>query len=278
MTAYDEKCSFLDLPGQDQYLYVITYIPSRPTGPGVVIAPPIGRERLRCYRESANLARDLANQGYPVIRFDYRGEGESGGAFQQADLTSRVEDLAAAAHELARLSGQDRVCLLGLRLGAVIAVMAAAELNPEHLLLVDPLCNPRGQVRALLRSNVVLQTSYHGRVSRDAAALRQAVDRGEPVSVYGFMLGAPLLRELETVAIKPLLSDFSGRADIIAMGPREAPPKRDVAGWLDLLGKGGAQARHRCAVLPFSWNSRRRWVPSLGPLNEAVLACLEETT
>ncbi len=275
MISFSEECTFLDLQQRDQSLYICRYLPRRPRGPGMVIVPPIGRERLRCYREMASLARDLCRKGHPVLRFDYRGEGESTGSFQEATLCSRAEDVGAAADELRRASGVEEICLTGLRIGSVIALMAAQAQGIERLLLVDPICNPRGYARTLLRSNVVLQTHYFGKVTRDAATLRQALEEKESVSVFGFMLGKPLLEELETLDLEPLLSTFAGRSDLIYMSPRDAPPKRDAKRWLELLAEAG-EVQARCAVIAFSWTSRKRWVPRLGPLNEAVARCLEE--
>ena len=273
MTAYSETCSFLKLPREGQSLYMCTYLPASPTASGVVIAPPIGRERLRCYRELANLARHLAAQGRPVIRFDYRGEGESTGKFERLNLSSRVQDIGYAAAELRRLCGVEEICLLGLRLGAVLALMAAPRVQARRLVLVDPICNPRGQANALLRANVVLQTHYTGKVSQDSATLRKALSRGETVPVYGFMVGKPLMDELEALDPKALLDGFQGEADFLYIAPKEAPPKRDLKRWLEQLGP--ERARARCVVLRYSWTSRRQWMPRLEALEQAVAKSLE---
>ena len=273
MTAYSETCSFLDLPREGQALYVCSYLPHSPTAPGVVIAPPIGRERLRCYRELANLARYLAAQGHPVMRFDYRGEGESSGKFEGLNLSSRVQDIGYAAAELRRLSGEEEICLLGLRLGAVLALMAADQVGSRRLVLVDPICNPRGQASTLLRANVVLQTHYTGKVSRDSATLRKALSRGETVPVYGFMVGKPLIDELEALDPNVLLRGFQGEADFLYIAPKEAPPRRDLKRWLEQLGP--QRARARCVVLRYSWTSRRQWMPRLEALERAVGQSLE---
>lgn len=237
------------------------------------MAPPIGRERLRCYRELANLARHLAAGGHPVLRFDYRGEGESTGQFQQTTLTSRAQDIAAAAAELRRVSGVEELCLLGLRLGAVLALMAANEVGAGRLVLVDPLCNPKGQINTLLRSNVVLQTHYTGKVSRDSNALREGLERGEPVFVYGFPVGKPLMDELATVDPVALLDAYKGEAELLYITPKESPPKRDLKRWLEHMDP--ERTRTRCVVLAFNWTSRRRWMPRLDALNLAVAESLE---
>jgi predicted alpha/beta hydrolase len=74
-------------------------------------ASPIGRERLRVCHGIPSLGRDLAAAGFPVIRFDYRGEGESAGQFRDATVSSRVMHVAAA-NELKRRTGVDRVLVV----------------------------------------------------------------------------------------------------------------------------------------------------------------------
>ena len=275
MNDYSETCRFLDLPRAGQYLYICSYQPRNPTGPGVVMAPPLGRERLRCYRELANMARHLAALGHPVIRFDYRGEGESTGQFQEMTLSSRVQDIAAVAAELRRASGVEELCLLGLRLGAVLALMAAGQVKAGRLVLVDPICNPGAQINTLLRSNVVLQTHYTGKVSRDSAALKEGLERGEPVVVYGFPVGKPLMDELAALDPDALLDAYQGETDLLYIAPKEAPLKRDLRRWQERLDPG--RTRTRCVVLAFNWSSRRRWMPRLDALNEAVAESLEAT-
>ena len=62
----------------------------------------------------------------PVLRFDYVGTGDSVDIDPnagQVELWTR--DIASAVAELRRLTGVSRVCLLGFRLGALLAVLAS---------------------------------------------------------------------------------------------------------------------------------------------------------
>ncbi|HEY3321601.1 MAG TPA: alpha/beta fold hydrolase [Planctomycetota bacterium] len=111
----------------------------------VVIAPPLFEERKSAYGPLRRLAEKLAHAGHPVLRFDYRGTGESGGDPAQRRWQHMVEDLATALQALAELSGESRCVLLGLRLGATLALRTASACTagvPPALRFPSP---PRGR-------------------------------------------------------------------------------------------------------------------------------------
>ena len=275
MTGFRERCHFFNEGDENRYIYGCTYLPDHHQSTGIVLVPPIGRERLRCYHESANMARELASRGYPVLRFDYRGEGESSGEFSEATITSRLEDIATMTGELKRRAGVEQISLVGFRMGGLLAAMAAGDLGIQRLILCDPVCNPKKFAKGMLRSNIVLQSQYFGEVFKKEPELRKELLKGETVSVYGFHMGQSFLEELEQADPEPHLSDFQGKAAIIYMSTRKSAPKKDVARWCELLGQSG-QCETICAVMAFSWASRKMWIPSLEPLNKAVIGWLED--
>lgn len=80
-------------------------------------------------------ARALAKQGYPVLRFDPPGLGDSGGTIETGptyDLYNSIQsgcyvgDTVAAIDELRRLSSPKKVVLLGVCGGAITALQTAA--------------------------------------------------------------------------------------------------------------------------------------------------------
>lgn len=93
---------------------------------GVLLCPPIGHEHTRSYRALKSLAEALARCGHHVLRFGYRGVGDSGGEFAEATADRWCDDVACAAEELAGLSGMEELSLVGLRIGAALALRAQA--------------------------------------------------------------------------------------------------------------------------------------------------------
>lgn len=115
-----------------------------------LICPPWGGEYQNSHRTMRVLARQLAERGHHVLRFDYSGAGDSWGETTDADLERWQADVALAARELRTLSGSDRITLVGLRLGAYIAASAAATLpGVDGVVLYDPIVNGTLWVREM---------------------------------------------------------------------------------------------------------------------------------
>lgn len=91
-------------------------------GVGVVIIVGGPQYRVGSHRQYVHLARALALAGWPTLRFDVRGMGDSSGA--QRNLLHITSDIGAAVDELQRRSpGVDRIVLWGLCGGASAALL-----------------------------------------------------------------------------------------------------------------------------------------------------------
>lgn len=69
-----------------------------------------------------NLARNMAEEGYEVLRFDFAGRGESDGEGLQSNLLSMADDLTAAAKHLKKLNNKRKLSYLGLCSGGNVLV------------------------------------------------------------------------------------------------------------------------------------------------------------
>jgi pimeloyl-ACP methyl ester carboxylesterase len=106
---------------------------------GVLLCPPLGREHLLSYAQFRSLADDLQATGLTVLRFDYDGTGDSDGGMGDPDrLEAWLLSIEAAAGYLRGL-GVTSLSLVGLRIGALLAVRAAERLpDLDGLVLWDP--------------------------------------------------------------------------------------------------------------------------------------------
>ncbi|MDX2184074.1 MAG: alpha/beta fold hydrolase [Gemmatimonadaceae bacterium] len=93
---------------------------------GVVLAPAFGREYILSHFALRTLAEALTQRGAHVLRFDYRGSGDSFGDDTSADLDRWVEDIRSAVDELRDTAGLSAVTVVGARLGGTLAAEAAA--------------------------------------------------------------------------------------------------------------------------------------------------------
>lgn len=106
---------------------------------GVVLCNPAPQEYRQCHFVLRQLALRLAEAGWHVLRFDYRGTGDSAGASDAVSLDEWVTDIADAATELRELSSVSAISLVGIRLGASFAMRAVARgLAVDDLVLWDP--------------------------------------------------------------------------------------------------------------------------------------------
>lgn len=121
-------------------LFGVLSLPNEAKRTGVVIVVGGSQYRAGSHRQFVLLARCLAANGYPVLRFDYRGMGDSLGELGhfehvEADLGAAVTALK---HALPIL---DRVVLWGLCDGASAALLYVQKTSDPHiagLLLLNP--------------------------------------------------------------------------------------------------------------------------------------------
>jgi uncharacterized protein len=106
----------------DVALLGVLSVPSEPADTGVVVVVGGPQYRVGSHRQFVLLARALATAGYPVLRFDYRGMGDSGGS--QREFQSVTEDIGSAISCLSgRFPNLKRVVLWGLCDGASAALI-----------------------------------------------------------------------------------------------------------------------------------------------------------
>lgn len=107
---------------------------------GVVVIVGGPQYRAGSHRQFVHLSRALAAAGYPVLRFDYRGMGDSTGALR--DFNDVSPDVAAAIDALqAALPHVQQVALWGLCDGASAALLYCHEtrdLRVRGLCLLNP--------------------------------------------------------------------------------------------------------------------------------------------
>jgi alpha-beta hydrolase superfamily lysophospholipase len=95
---------------------------------GVILCNPLGHEALSAHRTYRHLAERLAEAGFDALRFDYAGTGDSSGSMEQPGrLRAFIDGVHAAADELRRQRQVTEIALFGVRFGAAIAALAAAE-------------------------------------------------------------------------------------------------------------------------------------------------------
>lgn len=104
---------------------------------GFVLCNPAPQDLMRAHQSQVSLAQRLQSLGFPVLRFDYSGTGDSAGGIHS--LNRWKSEVLAAVQEFRKQSGVRTISLLGTRLGGTLAILASQEQAFKRLLLWDPI-------------------------------------------------------------------------------------------------------------------------------------------
>ena len=135
MTYYEQPLSFCC---HDCWLYGILSVPMQPRSRGILIVVGGPQYRVGSHRQFTLLARFLANNHFPTLRFDYRGMGDSDGGIRtfediESDLGSAIDQL------FANIPSLKEVVIWGLCDAASAALFYAhKDRRVTGLVLVNP--------------------------------------------------------------------------------------------------------------------------------------------
>ncbi len=197
-------------------LFAWLHSPSTPLDPklGVVICSPFGYEAICAHRSVREFAEAIAAVGIPALRFDYLGTGDSADIDENSDyIKAWSQDVIAAIRELKSRTGVDRVCLLGIRLGALLAALAAAECRlVESLILIGPVVSGRRYVREL-RTTQLAGMALTGSSGSDAEPEATRTNT-KSLEAGGFSLSAATVQSLALVDL-PTAAEAAVRSILI---------------------------------------------------------------
>ncbi len=147
---------YLESQGQPLFAWLHHRPNNRRGRQGVVICAPVGYEQVHAHRTLRRLADQLAEAGLPTLRFDYHGTGDSAGEYE---TENRVATWLANIHDaldwMQDQLGCETIHLVGLRIGATLAVQVATERPIESLLLWAPVVKGRAYVREIVALNAM---------------------------------------------------------------------------------------------------------------------------
>lgn len=157
---------------------------------GVVLCYPMGQEYIRSHRSLLQLAKLLSSAGFHVLRFDYYSCGDSDGDCNQGSIKQWVADISTAVDELNGGCDLERVCLVGLRLGAALAMIAGIKRGDiDSIVLWDPVVDGTTYLEEL--------THLHDEWLQRSFAKPQLCPLGQKVrEILGFPITDSMVEEL----------------------------------------------------------------------------------
>jgi pimeloyl-ACP methyl ester carboxylesterase len=246
-----ERGGYFEVPGA--HLYTVLHRVTKPIA-RVLLVGPFAAERHSSYIPWVLWARYLAERGIEVLRYDYRGIGESSGAFEEMSFSDWSEDVHLLAKWLKEQSPEVPLVLHGLGVGALLASRAFHGGVGEVLLLWSPPESANQALRsAVVRWINVEQLFKYGDERKPPSAFIQELERGSSVEVEGYQFSGKLWQNSFLFDMPPAMRDeASAKAEykkpvrIIKLG-REAAP----------LVKAGTVADDRAK--DFTWLFLENW-------------------
>jgi exosortase A-associated hydrolase 2 len=234
-----EDQRFLALNGERVFSTI--HHPSGPWTRAIVMCHPLGEEKLWAHRVFVSFARDLAAAGFAVVRFDFRGEGDSDREFERTSLETRIEDAGLAVDAVRALNPSAEVIMVGLRLGATIALAAAIRRGDvARVVLWDPVVDGAAYMQTVLRLNLMYQMALHRKVVESREVLVARLGSGETVNIEGYELARPLFEEVSALQLAGLLTQYAGETLIVQINQEAAPLKPELAAL--------AEGKPRCSI------------------------------
>jgi predicted alpha/beta hydrolase len=196
---------------------------------GLVLCNPFGYEESCAHHALRQLAAEAASAGIPALRFDYDGTGDSAGDdFEPGRVDAWVGSIRQAAATLRARSGVRHVCYVGVRLGATLAAVAAADRSAVGLLAIAPVVRTRGYLREL-------------------KALQATSNRSEPndpdaggIESAGFVLTSETCARLGQLDLSP--AAVAPPRWVMILDRDDLP---SASGWAEQLRAAGASVDYR---------------------------------
>jgi len=202
----------------EEHIFGVLHAPERRPAAGIIMCHGFTGHKAETHRLFVRTARDLCAHGLAVLRFDFRGSGDSGGEFRDMTISREIEDAQAAFSFLAGRPEVDaaRLGVLGLSLGGCVAAcLAGREPRVKALVLWAALCHP--------------QRIFDRRFAEFGEA--------QWVDMNGWGLGRAFIENAREV--KPLaeVKNYSGRSLAVHGTKDESVPPSDAADYKAAFGE-----------------------------------------
>ena len=192
----DRKHSRARYFGPHRRLFGIFDEPDTPSDRGVVLCYPHGADYDSAFRSFRILGTRLSRAGFQVLRFDYLGTGDSWGDIEDTSIDQWTEDTVAAIHELRTSCDLRQITVVGLRVGATVATIAAADCGAvDRLVAWEPVFEGREYVATL--------RALHQRWLKDERRSGRAKFAGDD-DLLGYRLTPTMRRDLENLSLSSL--------------------------------------------------------------------------
>ncbi len=227
---------------------------------GVVLCSPLGFEEVAAHRGIRSFALDCESLGFPCIRFDYLGCGNSTkDEFSENLVEQWVESIRLAIDTIKLLGKVEQVILVGFRLGFSLAALASVDRTDVlGMVAVSPVVKGREYLRELR-----LLTSSENQDNADS--------HGIALAPSGFIISDTTAAEIQKMdlAITEL-----GTKNLLVIEEIQLPPRIDA--WSQIAMSNGVNVESVLidGYLQLSADPQTSQLPR--KLFDKIFLCLED--
>ncbi len=203
---------------EGEQVFGVLHLPDAACPAGIIMCHGFTGHKAEAHRLFVDAARDFARHAIAVLRFDFRGSGDSAGEFRDMTVSREIEDARAALGYIASRTEVDstRLGVLGLSLGGCVGACLAG--TDER-------------VRAL----VLWAAVAHPERIRDR--FETAVGNSGVLDMEGWELGRPFLNELPEIQPLRDVAHYEGPSLVVHGTADESVPASDASDYRIALGE-----------------------------------------
>jgi pimeloyl-ACP methyl ester carboxylesterase len=252
-----ERAGYFPVSGA--HLYTVLHEVENPVA-RVLLVGPFASERHNSYLPWVRWARYLAAGNIEVLRYDYRGVGESTGAFEHMTIADWRHDVQLLSTWLQNRSPRLPLVLHGLSMGAVLAGSVFDQGTGDGLLLWSPPANANQALRSTLMRWVGLEQIFKfGDDRRSASDYIRELELGSPLEVDGYRWSVKLWNESFEFALPVGLATQESAARAYQRPVKITKLTRDAAP----LAKGGLVGYDDLKDFSWLYAPHREWIEAL---------------
>jgi hypothetical protein len=226
----------------------------------VLVAGPFASERHNSYLPLVRWARTLAEENIEVLRYDYRGTGESTGPFEAMTFEHWEEDVRLLSTWFKSRTPHVPLVLHGLGLGAILAGRVFDGGVGEGLLLWSPPANANQAMRTTLMRWVGLEQIFKfGDDRKSASDYIRELEKGSPLQVDGYLWSPGLWRDSLDFTLPAALASEESAKRAYERPVRIFKLNSDAAP----LGKGGLVGYDDLRDFTWLFTPNREWVTAV---------------
>ena len=250
----EERAGYYPVSGA--HLYAVLHEVAEPVA-RVLLVGPFASERHNSYLPWVRWARYLAAANVEVLRYDYRGTGESTGDFEAMTFADWKEDVTLLSAWLKDREPKAPLVLHGLGLGAILAGKAFDAGTGDGLLLWSAPANANQALRQTLMRWVGLEQIFKfGDDRQSASDYIRKLEEGSPLEVDGYRWSVKLWQESFEFAMPAALASEEIAAQSYTRPVRSVKLTRDAAP----LTKGGLVGFDDLKDFSWLYAPNREWI------------------